>query len=107
MSAVAEATGGGARGTAAGGFSPWVIAPTVGLAAFMEVLDISIVNVSLQHIAGSMAATPDDATWVLTSSLVTNAIVLPISGWLSEAVGRKRYFLGCIIRFSITSLFCG
>jgi DHA2 family multidrug resistance protein len=83
------------------------VAPTVGLAAFMEVLDISIVNVSLQHVAGSMAATPDEATWILTSYLVTNAVVLPISGWLSETFGRKRYFLGSIIGFSITSLFCG
>jgi MFS transporter, DHA2 family, multidrug resistance protein len=87
--------------------SPWAVAPTVGLAAFMEVLDVSIVNVALQHVAGSMAATPDEATWVLTSYLVTNAIILPISGWLSETFGRKRYFLGCIIGFSITSLFCG
>jgi MFS transporter, DHA2 family, multidrug resistance protein len=71
------------------------------------VLDISIVNVSLQHVAGSMAATPDEATWILSAYLVTNAIVLPISGWLSETFGRKRYFLGCIIAFSITSLFCG
>src|SRR5215472_15449965 len=95
------------RPTAAGGISPWLVAPTVGLAAFMEVLDISIVNVSLQHVAGSMAATPDEATWILTSYLVTNAIVLPISGWLSQTFGRKRYFLGCIVAFSITSLFCG
>jgi DHA2 family multidrug resistance protein len=87
--------------------SPWAVAPTVGLAAFMEVLDVSIVNVALQHVAGSLAATPDEATWVLTSYLVTNAIVLPISGWLSQTLGRKRYFLGCIIGFSITSLFCG
>jgi MFS transporter, DHA2 family, multidrug resistance protein len=87
--------------------SPWIIAPTVGLAAFMEVLDISIVNVSLQHVAGSMAATPDEATWILTSYLVTNAIVLPISGWLSQTFGRKRYFLFSIIGFSVTSLVCG
>ncbi len=107
MSAVADATGGGPRPTTAGGVSPWLIAPTVGLAAFMEVLDISIVNVSLQHVAGSMAATPDEATWILTAYLVTNAVVLPISGWLSETFGRKRYFLGSIIGFSITSLFCG
>jgi MFS transporter, DHA2 family, multidrug resistance protein len=91
----------------AAAISPWIIAPTVGLAAFMEVLDVSIVNVSLEHIAGSMAATPDEATWVLTSYLVTNAIVLPISGWLSQHFGRKRYFISCIIGFSITSLFCG
>jgi DHA2 family multidrug resistance protein len=73
----------------------------------MEVLDVSIVNVSLQHVAGSLAATPDEATWVLTSYLVTNAIVLPISGWLSQTFGRKRYFLGCIIGFTLTSLVCG
>ncbi len=107
MNAIAEATGGGSRPTMAGSVSPWLIAPTVGLAAFMEVLDISIVNVSLQHVAGSMAATPDEATWILTAYLVTNAVVLPISGWLSETFGRKRYFLGSIIGFSITSLFCG
>src|SRR6266849_4196685 len=87
--------------------SPWLVAPTVGIAAFMEVLDISIANVALQHIAGSLSATPDEATWVLTSYLVTNAIILPVSGWLSATIGRKRYFLGCIIGFSITSLLCG
>ena len=105
MSAAADA--GGRAPTAAPAISPWVVAPTVGLAAFMEVLDISIVNVSLQHVAGSLAATPDEATWILTAYLVTNAIVLPISGWLSRAVGRKRYFLGSIVGFSIASLFCG
>jgi DHA2 family multidrug resistance protein len=93
--------------TAAGSLSPWIVAPTVGLAAFMEVLDISIVNVSLQHVAGSMAATPNEATWILTAYLVTNAVVLPISGWLSQHLGRKRYFIGCIVGFSITSLICG
>ena len=107
MSAAADATGGGLRPTTASGVSPWIVAPTVGLAAFMEVLDISIVNVSLQHVAGSLAATPDEATWILTAYLVTNAIVLPISGWLSQTFGRKRYFLGSIIGFSIASLFCG
>jgi MFS transporter, DHA2 family, multidrug resistance protein len=109
MSVRAEAWdgGGGAPPAATASISPWLVAPTVGLAAFMEVLDISIVNVSLQHVAGSMAATPDEATWILTAYLVTNAIVLPVSGWLSQTFGRKRYFLGCIIAFSITSLFCG
>jgi DHA2 family multidrug resistance protein len=87
--------------------SPWLVAPTVGLAAFMEVLDISIANVALQHIAGSLAASSDESTWVLTSYLVTNAVVLPISGWLASTIGRKRYFLGCIVGFSITSLLCG
>jgi len=89
------------------GTSPWLVAPTVGLAAFMEVLDISIANVALQHIAGSLDATADESTWVLTSYLVTNAIVLPMSGWLASTIGRKRYFLGCIVGFSITSLLCG
>src|SRR5260221_605985 len=93
--------------TARAGVSPWVVAPTVGLAAFMEVLDISIANVALQHIAGSLSASQDESTWVLTSYLVTNAIVLPMSGWLSSTIGRKRYFLGCIVGFSITSLLCG
>ncbi|HEX9490616.1 MAG TPA: DHA2 family efflux MFS transporter permease subunit, partial [Stellaceae bacterium] len=93
--------------SARAGVSPWVVAPTVGLAAFMEVLDISIANVALQHIAGSLSASQDESTWVLTSYLVTNAIVLPMSGWLSSTIGRKRYFLGCIVGFSITSLLCG
>jgi MFS transporter, DHA2 family, multidrug resistance protein len=92
---------------ARGAGNPWLIAPTVGLAAFMEVLDISIANVALQHIAGSLAASLDEATWVLTSYLVANAIVLPMSGWLANAIGRRRYFLGCIAGFSITSLLCG
>ncbi|HEY4127091.1 MAG TPA: DHA2 family efflux MFS transporter permease subunit [Gammaproteobacteria bacterium] len=87
--------------------SPWAIAPVVALAAFMEVLDISIANVALQHIAGSMSASQDESTWVLTSYLVTNAIVLPISGWLSEVFGRKRFFTACIIGFTATSLLCG
>jgi MFS transporter, DHA2 family, multidrug resistance protein len=90
-----------------GGSNPWLIAMTVGLAAFMEVLDISIANVALQHIAGSLSASQDEATWVLTSYLVTNAIVLPISGWLAATIGRKRYLLGCILGFSATSLLCG
>ena len=87
--------------------SPWAIAPVVALAAFMEVLDISIANVALQHIAGSLSASQDESTWVLTSYLVTNAIVLPISGWLSEVFGRKRLFTACIIGFTLTSLLCG
>jgi DHA2 family multidrug resistance protein len=85
----------------------WVIAPVVGLAAFMEVLDISIANVALQHIAGNLSASQDQSTWVLTSYLAANAIVLPMSGWLASTIGRRRYFLGCIIGFSVTSLFCG
>src|SRR5262249_15483594 len=85
----------------------WIIAPTVGLAAFMEVLDISIANVALQHIAGNLSASQDQSAWVLTSYLAANAIVLPMSGWLASTIGRRRYFLGCIVGFSITSLLCG
>ena len=93
----------GAEGVAA----PWLVAPVVALAAFMEVLDISIANVSLQHISGDLAASQDESTWVLTSYLVTNAIVLPISGWLASVIGRKRLFISCIVGFSISSLLCG
>ncbi len=85
----------------------WLIAGVVGLAAFMEVLDISIANVSLAHIAGSLSASQDEATWVLTAYLVANAIVLPASGWFSQVFGRKRYFIGSIVCFSIASLACG
>ena len=87
--------------------SPWVIAPVVAIAAFMEVLDISIANVALLHIAGGLSATQDEATWVLTSYTVTNAVVLPISGWLSNVLGRKRFFMICIAGFTVTSLACG
>ena len=85
----------------------WLVASVVSMAAFMEVLDISIANVALQHIAGDLAAGPDEVTWVLTSYLVTNAIVLPLSGWLSTVLGRKRFLLACIAGFSVSSLACG
>jgi len=87
--------------------NPWLLAPLVALAAFMEVLDISIANVSLQHIAGDLSASQEEATWILTTYLVTNAIVLPISGWLSGLLGRKRFFMGCIAGFTASSLLCG
>tara|TARA_R100001440_G_scaffold64237_5_gene84740 strand:+ start:16093 stop:17643 length:1551 start_codon:yes stop_codon:yes gene_type:complete len=87
--------------------NPWLIAPMVALAAFMEVLDISIANVSLQHIAGSLGAGPEESTWVLTAYLVTNAIALPIAGWLSEYFGRTRFFIACIAGFTLASLACG
>jgi len=87
--------------------SPWVIAPVVAMAAFMEVLDLSIANVALPHIAGSLSASRDQSTWVLTSYLVTNAIILPLSGWLSTVLGRKRFYMGCIAGFGIASLLCG
>jgi DHA2 family multidrug resistance protein len=95
------------NGSPAARLNPWLLAPLVAGAAFMEVLDISIANVSLQHIAGDLSAGQDEATWVLTSYLVTNAIVLPVSGWLSTVMGRSRFFLACIIGFTISSLACG
>jgi DHA2 family multidrug resistance protein len=79
----------------------------VALAAFMEVLDISIANVALRHIAGDLSASQDESTWVLTSYLITNAIVLPASGWLSIVLGRQRFFVGCIAGFTASSLVCG
>ena len=92
---------------AAAQINPWLIAPVVALAAFMEIMDISIANVSLPHIAGDLSSSQNESTWVLTSYLVTNAIVMPISGWLSNRFGRKRFFLTCIIGFTIASLLCG
>jgi len=87
--------------------NPWLIAIVVTLAAFMEVLDTTIVNVSLPHIAGSLSSSYDNATWALTSYLIANGIVLTVSGWLANRIGRKRYFLICVIMFTVTSLLCG
>ena len=88
-------------------YNPWLIASVVALAAFMEVLDTSIANVALPYIAGGLAASNDQSTWVLTSYLVSNAIVLPISGWLAGAFGRKRFFMSCLVVFTVSSLLCG
>jgi DHA2 family multidrug resistance protein len=87
--------------------SPWLIALGVMLATFMEVLDTTIANIALPHIAGSLSATPEEATWVLTSYLVANAIVLPTTGWLANHFGRKRVFMTCIALFTVSSLLCG
>jgi len=87
--------------------SPMLIAMVVSLAAFMEVLDTTITNVSLSHIAGSLAASQDESTWVLTSYLVANGIVLPLSGWLAGVMGRKNFFMMCIAGFTVASLACG
>lgn len=87
--------------------NPWVIALAVTLATFMEVLDTSIANVALPHISGSLSAGQDESTWVLTSYLVSNAIVLPLSGWLSSIVGRKRFYMGCVALFTVSSFLCG
>src|SRR6201992_786249 len=85
-------------------YNPWLIAVVVALAAFMEVLDTSIANVALPYMAGNLGASNDESTWVLTSYLVSNAIVLPISGWLAGLFGRKRFFMVCIIIFTASSL---
>src|SRR5437870_6842984 len=88
-------------------FNPWLIAASVMLATFMEVLDTSVANVALQHIAGSMSATPEEATWVLTSYLVSNAIILPATNWLGRYFGRKRFLITCIVIFTLSSALCG
>jgi MFS transporter, DHA2 family, multidrug resistance protein len=88
-------------------YNPWLIAVVVAMGAFMEVLDTSIANVALPYIAGNLAASNDQSTWVLTSYLVSNAIVLPISGWLAGVLGRKRFFMACLGVFTVSSLLCG
>ena len=93
--------------TPEGNINPWVIAVTVTLATFMEVLDTSIANVALPHIAGNLSAGADESTWVLTSYLVSNAIVLPLSGWFSSLVGRKRFYMSCVALFTVSSFLCG
>src|SRR5258706_7223070 len=87
--------------------NPWLIAVTVTLATFMELLDTAIANVALPHIAGGLAVSYDESTWVLTSYLVSNAVVLPLSAWLSRVFGRKRYYMACVLLFTASSLLCG
>ena len=87
--------------------NPWLIAISVMLATFMEVIDTSIASVALPHIAGSLSATTDEATWVLTSYLVANAVILPASGWFALRFGRKRFLITCIVIFTISSFLCG
>jgi len=88
-------------------YNPWLIAVVVALAAFMEVLDTSIANVALPYMAGNLGASNDQSTWVLTSYLVSNAIILPMTGWLAGAFGRKRFFMSCLAMFTVSSLLCG
>jgi DHA2 family multidrug resistance protein len=90
-----------------GGRNPWAIALVVTMATFMEILDTSIANVSLPHIAGNLSVSQDESTWVLTSYLVSNAVVLPISGWLSTRFGRKRFYMTCVALFTLSSFLCG
>ena len=90
-----------------GGHNPWTVALVVTMATFMEVLDTSIANVALPYMAGNLSASNDESTWVLTSYLVSNAIVLPISGWFASVLGRKRFFMLCLAIFTVSSLLCG
>src|ERR1700722_10761441 len=87
--------------------NPWIVAVTVSMATFMEVMDTSIANVSLSHIAGNLGAGSTESTWVLTSYLVANAVILPVSGWLSNVFGRKRFYMMCVTLFTISSFLCG
>ena len=87
--------------------NPWIVAVSVMLATFMEVLDTTVVNVSLPHIAGSLSASVDEATWTLTSYLVANAVILPLTGWLARTIGRKRLLMSAVIGFSAASVLCG
>jgi DHA2 family multidrug resistance protein len=87
--------------------NPWLVAVTVSMATFMEVLDTSIANVSLPHIAGNLGASLDESIWVLTSYLVSNAIIMPVSGWLSTVLGRKAFYMTCVTLFTISSFCCG
>src|SRR5271167_3004869 len=87
--------------------NPWWIGLTLTIATFMELLDTAIANVSLPHIAGGLATSYDESTWVLTSYLVANAIVLPLSAWLSRVFGRKNYYMTCVALFTVSSLLCG
>ncbi|WP_174298894.1 DHA2 family efflux MFS transporter permease subunit [Sphingomonas bacterium] len=93
--------------SAAGPYSPWFIIAIISIPTFMEVLDTSIANVSLEYIAGGLSISNDQATWVLTTYLLANAVVIPISGWLSDVIGRKRYFMISIALFTASSFLCG
>ncbi len=92
--------------SAAGDRNPWLIAVVVSIATFMEVLDTTIANVALRHIGGSLGADQDEQTWILTSYLVSNAVVLPVSGWLANVIGRKRFYMICVLLFTASSLLC-
>ena len=93
--------------SAAGDRNPWLVAIIVSIATFMVVLDTAIANVSLRYIAGSLGASIDESTWVVTTYLIANAVVLPVSGWLSNVIGRKRFYMLCVALFTVSSLLCG
>ncbi len=106
MSDATSAQGDQSR-SAAGGRNPWIIAIVVSIATFMLVLDTSIANVALRNIAGSLAAGMDESTWIITTYLVANSVVIPVSGWLASVIGRKRYYMICVATFTTASLLCG
>jgi DHA2 family multidrug resistance protein len=93
--------------SAAGNRNPWLVAVVVSIATFMVVLDTAIANVSLRYIAGSLASSVDESTWIVSTYLIANAVVLPASGWLSNVLGRKRFYMLCVATFTISSLLCG
>src|SRR5437016_13317707 len=93
--------------SSAGNRNPWLIAVVVSIATFMQVLDTSIANVSLRHIAGSLAAGIDESTWVIATYLVASAIIVPVCGWLMSVVGRKRFYMICVAAFTVSSFLCG
>jgi DHA2 family multidrug resistance protein len=103
----ANASGFDASRSSAGDRSPWLLALVVSFPTFMEVLDISIANVSLRNIAGGLSVSLDQSTWILTSYLVANAVILPISGWLATVIGRKRFYLLSVALFTVSSVLCG
>jgi MFS transporter, DHA2 family, multidrug resistance protein len=107
MSDQARSAGWNASRSAAGERNPWLVAVVVSIATFMVVLDTAIANVSLRYIAGSLAASVDESTWIVSTYLIANAVVLPASGWLSNVVGRKRFYMICVALFTVSSLLCG
>jgi DHA2 family multidrug resistance protein len=107
MSDQTRSAGWNASRSAAGDRNPWLVAVVVSIATFMVVLDTAIANVSLRYIAGSLAASVDESTWVVSTYLIANAVVLPASGWLSNVLGRKRFYMICVALFTVSSLLCG
>jgi MFS transporter, DHA2 family, multidrug resistance protein len=114
MATAASGSNGGSKGggwtparSVAGGRNPWSIVAVISIATFMVVLDTSIANVALAHIAGGLSASYDEATWVITSFLIANAVVIPISGWLADHIGRKRYYMFSVALFTFSSVLCG
>ena len=93
--------------SSAGNNNPWLVAVIIALPVFLEVLDTTIANVSLRNIAGSLGAGQSDSNWVITSYLVANAVILPLSGWLGDVLGRKKFFILCVLLFTVANLFCG